>query len=92
MGGFVGKKLNGVASKTLTKATVAEAKAARVLTRTTNTFNRVTANGTNTYGSRALIAKQSMSKTASSLKFARKNTAAAKIFQSATKNGEVVNV
>ncbi len=90
-GGFVGKKLNGAASKALTKATTAEAKAARVLTRTTNTFNRVTANGTNTYGSRALNAKQSMSKAASSLKFARKNMAAAKIVKAATQNGSVFN-
>ncbi|SEH45618.1 RHS repeat domain-containing protein, partial [Chryseobacterium culicis] len=91
IGGFVGKKLNGVASKALTKATTAETKAATILTRTTNTFNRVTANGTNTYGSRALNAKQSMSKAASSLKFARKKTAAAKITKTATQYGTVVN-
>ncbi|WP_283422266.1 hypothetical protein [Chryseobacterium profundimaris] len=36
-------------------------------------------------------AKQSMSKAASSLKFARKNTAAAKIVKAATQNGSVVN-
>lgn len=47
-GGFVGEKLNGAASKALTKTTAAETKAAKVFTRTTNTFNRVTANGTNT--------------------------------------------
>lgn len=85
------KGLNRVASKALTKATTAEAKAATVLTRTTNTFNRVTNNGSNMYGSRALVAQKRMGIAQSGVKFARKNTAAAKLVKTAVKNGEVVN-
>jgi RHS repeat-associated protein len=90
-GKYAAKGLNSVASKALTKATTAEAKAATVLTRTTNTFNRITANGSNVYGSRALLAQKRMGIAQSGIKFARKNTAAAKLVKTAVKNGEVVN-
>ncbi|MCS3532914.1 RHS repeat-associated core domain-containing protein [Chryseobacterium sp. JUb7] len=90
-GKVAAKGLNRAASKALTKATTAETKAATVLARTTNTFNRVTNNGTNIYGSRALVAQKRMGIAQSGVKFARKNTAAAKLVKTAVKNGEVVN-
>lgn len=88
-GGFVGKKLNGAASKALAKATTQEAKVTSNLARSQIIFNRL--NSVNPTGSRTAGAKSTINRAQSAVKLANAKTNAKKIIKTVVNNGTVVN-